>query len=405
MLDNSAIKSQSKILLFIMLICIVIISSIISLSFSVFVIQMFLMFITIILISKKEYKTIKLYIIIFCISMCFVFIVYCANNIKYGNSYYIGGSDDLLFEKQGLDIFYSDLYNPQEILDLGIIDRWSKHSFFVVYISILIRISELFDGYTTLLPRIINVYFLLWICMILEYLFRKYAFFTEEKINITITVFALTPNIQYINSHVFRDTFNLLQILLIIVLVDKLLYNKRYIRKLFIVAILIVVIYTTFYTRPNTLAFAGIISIFIMAEKMKIKKTYILIALIPIVIFSNFLEIIGLSRFIKAYNEYNLISAGDGLSSYIFRQPTIPFGIILRAFYAFITPFPNYFGLFKETSSILFDIVSFLIYTGVLISALFIPFLLKRLLKLDWLVFSFAVLFLGTIVTTRVFDS
>lgn len=403
MTNGKRTKPEAKLVIFLVMVFIIITSSILTFSLSVFIMQFILASITIPMLIKKDYRLAKLYLIIFVISILFVFLVYLANQMNYGSPYYIGGSDDLMFEQQGLDVHNAKLYNPSRLLESDIIPRWHNSSFFVIYIAILIKFSNIFDGYTTFLPLIINVYFLIWATMLFEYFIKKYANFSDLKANISIAVFALTPNIQYINSHVFRDTLNLLQILLIVYFIDKLLSNKHYIRKILFVALLAFLIFTTYYTRANAIVFAGALCLFIFGEKLNLKKRYLIIPTIPILMISNFHEFIRLEGFISGYSNYVLTQSGDGLSAYVFGQALLPFGVVLRALYAFITPFPNFFGLFKDPSSILYDFTMLLIYIGVLVQVLAVPFIIKRVLKLDWLAICFLTWFLAIIATTFTF--
>jgi hypothetical protein len=396
-------QKSDKMPIIITMIFFVIVSSVLTFSLAVFVVQLFLASITISMIMRKNYKTAKLYVVIFIVSLIFVFLLYMANDMYYGSPYYVGGSDDVNFEYEGRVIIDSGIYNPSEILESGIIGRTNNAPFFSLYISFLIRFSELFGIYSTFLPRIMNVYYLMWVCMILEYLLKKHANFTDKKTDISIALFSLTPNIQYINSHVFRDTFNLLQILLIVLLFDKLVRKNNFVKKILYMGLLAFLLYITYYTRKNALVFAGAICLLVLAEKIKIKKRYIFIIVIPIVMLSGFLDTIRLKYFINTYSNYVLGIAGDGLSRFIFRQPLLPFGIIYRTLYAFITPFPNFIGLFNEPTRILFDFIMLLIYCGVVIQILFIPFILKRSSKFDWLSLSFLIWFLGIIATTFTF--
>ncbi len=402
MINSILIKETKLMILLSMMLC-VILSSILAFSFAVFIMQLFLASITFPMIIKRDYKIAKLYLIIFIISLIFVFLIYIANNLYYGSPYYIGGSDDINFENEGRLIINSGMISPSKILESGIIGKWHNATFYSVYISILIKISDYLGGYSTFLPRILNIYFLIWCCILLEYLLKKYANFTTQNTYISIALFSLTPNVQYINSHVFRDTFNLLQILLIIYLFDKLFSNKNYTRKILYIALLAFLIYITYYTRKNALAFAGAVCIFIIGEKFRINKIYIIIFIILIVVMGNVLGVMSLSGFIESYRVYVLGIAGDGLSRYVFGQSLLPWGIFLRAFYAFIIPFPNFFRLFKDPTKILFDLVSFLIYLGVLIQILVIPFIIKRIIKFDWLSLSFLSWFLAVIISTFTF--
>jgi hypothetical protein len=395
--------SNQKVIFIFALLFLVIISSILTFSFPVFIMQIFMMAITLPIIIRKNTSLARLYLIIFAYSLSFVFLIYIANDMAFGSPYYIGGSDDVNFENEGKVINNSGIFNPAKILESGIIGLWHNAPFFSLYISGLISFSNWFGDYSTFLPRIMNVYYLLWICMTVEYLLKKYADFTEKKVFYTVLIFALMPNIQYINAHVFRDTFNLLQIMLIVLLFEKLLSNKNFGRKIFIPLILALLIFITYYTRINSLVFATGLCFFILSKKLKINNLLFLVAIAPILLMSNFLEAIRLDYFLKSYGSYVLEIAGDGLSRFVFEQPLLPLGILFRAFYALITPFPNFLGLFKDPSMALLDFTMTLVFIGVILQILSIPFIFKRLLKFDWLSLSFFILFLPIIGTTFTF--
>lgn len=382
----------------------IIISSILSFSFTVFLVQLFLATITIPFINKKSHEMIRLYILIYAISIIFIFVVYSSYESYYGLPYYLGGSDDLSYEKWGYDVYNSNMYNPSKILKSGVLDQFHSSPFFVVYISLLIRLANMFDGYSTFIPRIVNVYFLLWICIILEHLLKKYAKFDNKKIYMTIAIFTLMPNIQYINSHVFRDTFNLFQIFFIIYLVDKSFLCKIKIKNILYIITLFFMLYITYYTRKNSIAFAAAIILLMIFDKIRYKKTYIIIlTLLLIMLSGSILKVFNINYFIETYSNYVSNLAGEGMSNFIFSQKLLPFGIFFRAIYGLIIPFPNFFSLFNSMDKLLYDIIYLFIYSGVILQVLFIPFIVKRIFKLDFLSLSFLTFYMGVIITTFTF--
>lgn len=401
-MNNNILKKSNFNIIITMLFCVVI-SSILTFSLSVFVMQIIFVFITIPIIIKKDYKTANIYLMIFIISSIFIFLVYIANDMYYGVPYYIGGSDDLEFERWAKDVYIHNIYNPQKILDYGIIGIFHNSPFYPIYIAILMNASELFGGYSTFLPRISNVYFLLWICMISEYLLKKYTNLDNKKISITILLIGINPNLQYINSHVFRDTLNLLQVVLIMYLFDKLINNKRIFNKIYILIGLVMVIYTTYYTRKNSLIMALIVCIFMISNRLKIKKRYIIIGILVLILNTDIISLIGVNDIIVRYSELTLGNAGEGLSKYIFNKPILPFGIFFRTAYAFINPVPDILNLFKSIDKVLLDSVMSIVYIGVIIQILFTPFIIKRVIKLDWLSIVFLLLFISVIGTTFTF--
>lgn len=385
----------------------IILSSFIASSIATFIMQILLFIITLPFLLNSNYKMAKLYIIIFYLSILFVFLVYIGNEAYYGKPYYIGGSDDLQFEEQGKIVYNADLYTPKTVLESKIIGEYNSSPYFAVYISILMRFSDFFDGYSTFMPRIANIYYLIWICMILNHIFNKYFSLSSKK-NFYITAgFALMPNIQYINSHVFRDTFNLLQMILIIHLFNVIITNKNLYYRLLSLIALPFLVFITYYTRTSSLVFPAVI-IFLytakhLVDRYNIEKKYILISIISLIVITYVLNLFNLSYYIKTYTNYVLNIAGDGLSRFVFSPPLLPFGVFLRALYAFITPFPNFFTLFNNSQQLIIDIIRMLIYFGVVVQILFIPFIIKRIIKFDLLSLSFLSWFLAVIITTFTF--
>lgn len=378
-------------------------SSIFTGKFSVFCLQIFMGLITLFFCFKTDFKTAKLWLTIFGVSMIYVFLIFLAYQLYYGEPYYIGGSDDLKFEQWGKAVYSSGIYNPSKIMEHRIIGRFHNSPYFASYIARLIQFSKLFGEYTTYLPRIANTYYLLWTCMIIKYLLKKYTDLNSKTVYYSILAFAFMPNIQYINAHVFRDTFNLLQILLIVVLIDLLLNKARFHIKLFSIILLPLLLYYTYYTRANSILFAGVMIMLILSRRYKIKTRYIIIGIIPILTLSNLLELFRVQYYMETYSGFISNIAGDGFSGVVFKQPLLPLGILFRGIYALLSPFPNFLGLFKDTSKILFDLVQLLIYLGVLLQILAIPFIVKRTLKLDWLAITFLSWFVAIIASTFTF--
>jgi len=382
---------------------IVILSSILTFSLSVLILHFAMGLITLHFCFKTDYKTAKLWLIIFSISILFVFLIYLANQFYYGEPYYIGGSDDLKYEQWGRAVYNSDIYEPSEIMEHRIIGQFHNSPYFASYIARLIQFSEFLGGYTTFLPRIANAYYLLWICMIIKYLLDKYTNLAPRTVYYSLAFFAFMPNIQYINSHVFRDTFNLLQVLLIVLLFDFLVGKNRYSIKILTIILLPLLSYYTYYTRANSLIFAGIIILLMLSALYRVKTIYIILGLIPLLLLSNFLEVFRIKYYIETYSSYVSNIAGDGLSKFVFNRPLLPLGIFFRGMYALISPFPNFFGLFQENSKLLFDFIQLLVYLGVIMQIFAIPFIVKRALKFDWLSLAFLSWFLAITASTFTF--
>ena len=401
--QNKRLSSDQKVIISTGFIFIIIVSSALAFSLPVLIFQIIFVTFTLFFCCKTDYKTAKLWLSIFGIAMSFVFLVYLANKIYYGKPYYIGGSDDLNFEKWGFDVYNFGVYNPAKIMEFGVIGQFNNSPFFPVYIAKLIQFSEFFGSYTTFLPRILNVYYLIWICMSTKKLLENYTSLSKKAIYYSLVVFGFMPNVLYINAHVFRDMFNLLQVLLVAILFDSLLNQDKPMLKIASTLLLVPLLYSTYYTRASSILFALVLILLMFSSKYQIKNRFIFILIIPMLFLSNLLETFRLGYYIETYSSYVSEIAGEGLSGFVFNRPMLPFGIFFRAIYALISPFPNFFGLFNESSKFLFDLVQFTIYVGVLLQILAIPFIIKRALKFDWLSIVFLSLFFTVIATTFTF--
>lgn len=373
-------------------------------NFSVLVVQGILSIITMPFILTKSLKSARVYIIIYVLALFFVFLFYYGNKEKFGIPYFIGGSDDLTYENNALTLFNLNIFSVQKAVSWGILPYFHNSLFYVMFLSWLIKFSSFIDGYSTFLPRIINVFFLLWSTLIFEYLLHKHTKLTDNRIHLSLLFFAIMPSILFINSFIFRDTLNLLQILLTVYLFDKIIEEKNLMKLSMYLVVIISVVLITFYTRKNSLYFSALICCFSLVQKFKQEKLYILIPVIlPILSVSGILEKLGFGLYNQVYTSAIISNVNIGLSKFIFEQPLVPFGIILRGTYILFSPFPDFWNLFLSPNAYLLDLGTFLIYCGVIIQILFSPFLIKRVLKFDWLSISFVTVILGIITTTFTF--
>jgi len=404
--EGTVIDPKIKMAL-IVFVCIVFISSVLTGSISVFLMQIIFSTITIPLIATKPYETARLYIIVFFVAVCFVFVIYMANQQAYGNSYYIGGSEDLYFDEVAKVISDASVYNSKKLLGT-ILRLWDDASILKVHLAWMVQFGELFTGFTTFMPRIANVYFLLWSAMLFEHFLRRFTNFADKEIRFTIAGFTLTPNILNINSHVFRDTFNLVLIFLILFAFERLMANKRLTRTAASLLVLAVLFYITYYTRQMSVVLAVGLMVIVIISRFKHRQRYwiILLLLLAVLLLAMLSEVLEFETdkveyYIDTYSQY--LVKETGMSNYIFNQPLLPFGIVMRFFYCLLCPFPNFLSLFNDPNCVLLDTVRLLIYCVVVCQIVLIPFILKRLFEFDWLAFSFLLCYLAVVGTTFTF--
>ncbi len=387
---------------FYLAICLV---SIMTCSLPVFVLQNILYFFTLPILLKERKTFLKLVILIYIISATFMLLVYVANLNAFGSPYYLGGSDDLSFELKGKNAEYSGVYDPAQLLGT-VLSQNDNAPFFSVYLAVIIGFSKLFGGYTTFLPRIANIFFLIWIMAILKRLMVRYFEVSQKNALISLLIFGLTPNIQYLNSHVFRDTFNLFQVMLLVFLVLELIRNTNILKRIVCIVLLFIVTYVTYFTRQNSILFSLMIlfaywfSYLRKRGRISLFFGLVFFILLSAIVMVFIIKFSNIGFFLSFYSDYLAEGTSNSLSSVVFNRPLFPVGIILRFIYGLFTPFPNIFVLFENNNYLLYDIIRLLIYTGVMVQILFIPFVMKQLIKMDTVALSFLLSYIIVITTT-----
>lgn len=348
--------------------------------------------------TQKKFLTSYLVGILF-LTLSMVYL-YFSNTQAYGTPYYIGGSDDLQFEKSGKLAYESSIYSPNSILGnvLGVYDNGAS---FVSYLAIIYKFSSFFNGYDTMIPRIINIHLLVLCTYLINFILIRYSNYNEKVLNLFTLLFLCTPNIAFINGHVFRDTLNFFQVLSISFLILVLFKNRSKIVFYSLIPIIIILVYLTYFNRPNSLIFP-IIIVAAVFLRTRIRLIGLAIITIPILFGVDFFESINFNKISESYSMY-LQEMSDGLSKIIFERPLIPFGIILRFFYGLIVPFPNLFGLFSIKEKLYLDIFYFITYVFVAIQIVCIPMVLRNILKFNMVTLIFLGFYLAVITTTFTF--
>jgi hypothetical protein len=376
------------------------ISSIIVFSFASFIIQIIALLVTLILAKKTLKISLSKYFLIYIVALISVYFIYFGNIMKYGNSYYLGGSDDLFFENTSLLIYNTGIYKIKDLIG-PIIETWDNSAFFHVFLARIRQFTEMIDGYHTLIPRVINVFLLIWTLIIIEFLFKKYTNVKSKVITTGIIYFGVNLSILFIYSHVFRDPLNFFQIILASFLFIEILSNKKLLVKIFYIPVFVYLIYAMELTREFSSLFAVVISLFFITSKYKkkfINLGFIFFFIIMIAT-ANIFNPFGINDYLIRYTHYNLSQASDGLSRNIFLMPIFPFGLFIRSFYAMISPFPSFEGLFTVSESFVLDIYAVFRNFFTFISIIFIPFFMISIIRLKS-TSVFALILIFIVVTT-----
>lgn len=323
----------------------------------------------------------------------------------YGTPYYIGGSDDKLFENLAKYMVEENLYWPWECPD------GDNFSGFVVILAFLIRFIEIFSEYHPFDFIIINLN--LWIIMsvivveiLQEGFYHNNVLFNSKEQNLIFFVMGIFPNAVYITSHIFRDTVCSF-ILLLVYRWALTINNKKDTKaKLHVIIRIVISALIMHWIRRECAFFIGAILILSFVKKNTSRNRKIIYIVSISVLFLYFAYITGILEYavdkFGRYVKYNA-ATGNTIINKIYTIPLIPLGALIRALYGLLSPLPN--GLFR-IGYMFTDYYAFrdvLISIGSLAQIVFLPFLFRRLRKMDLAVLTFLITYLGNRLVTSTF--
>lgn len=316
-----------------------------------FSVVFFFTILTALLSLSKNHKQLKLNTFFLGIICSLFFLIYW--QLLYDNVYFLGRlSDDWQYdvfwtdgfiEKYGLNLLKLPEHLNSIEKGLGILHNSQGY---VALVIILKFFGNLFDGYHTLLPRILNIFFLVLISGIVGDLIHHYTK-KEEKYKVAYLATMFYPIMIFNSSHVFRDT--LVTLLIMTVYKILLIHSKglNWVIKLLFCFILLILL------RTSTFFILLLLSGIILSNPKKLFTTKLitisLVLILGSVIFLNdYYQV--LFRQIESYNELNIERFGT-IGSAIFKLP-IYIGAIPRVAYLIFTPVPNFSGFHQIFLSI-----------------------------------------------------
>ena len=338
------------------------------------------------------------------ISIIFLILHYYGLIEAFGKPYY--GTDDERFQIAAKQLVDQKIYFFKDIPYIAGMYYAKGYCLIIAYIM---RLCSIFGGeYCTMAPRILNI--CLWIAtsvLVFRILNKKLKTRDAKRIFYILTLF---PNALYISSFVYRDALvNYLIMIFVFVLLDSVEKkaeenNKKCLIRKFI--IIFCVVYLLIYLRIQLLFVLGLIFLFLLFSKILPSVTYKYIGYAILAIASIWvLTVLGgtdwISAFSDQYTEYRA-SQVSGLSKFIFTMPMLPFGIFLRAIYGLCVPFPAEI-LVLDLSTPLYSFIRLLICLGTIFQVFFIPYLFKRIMKLENEALIFCAVYITIISTTFTF--
>lgn len=347
-------------------------------------------------LDDKAYRALA---IVLSINFIFMLLLYCGYLAKYNTPYFLGDSDDYLFDKHAAELVTDRLFTPEQIQGTSGYIHYNAIGY-ICYLSWIVRISSYLGGYHPFAPRVLNVYYLSILCVLTYKYFQRHESFTSDKKRLLIYWLGLFPNAVYVSIHNFRDVLCSLLLFVVFYSWDR-FPQKKIFDKSAIIIMTLFIAYWIYWTRSLMLLFVGVfilVSLLVGDRIIKLKfKSFIalvilLVILVQVANASGFFDL--LEMYNSIYNEY-FSDLGSGLSQTIFTTPLLPFGILLRTLYGMIIPVP--------VMPTIFDVDAFfqtLNSCGTIAQIFLLPYLLYNFKALDKYVIVFCIMYLAIILTT-----
>lgn len=362
------------------------------------------------LLSKKlDQESILLLMLYKVIGVCFILLAYYGNIDVYGTPYYIGGSDDLVFEERALRMISKGYMWPWQ--DNLVVNTKG----FNWIISLIMRMSVAIGGtYHTMAYRILNIYLLSTIGTILFNIYYTRIEPDEQKARLAMSVVCLFPNAMYLSSLIFRDTLCTLLIIVFFAFADDFFKSKDEgsiltSSKTIAAFMMISLAFWGFWIRNEMLYIMILIFGTSILKSNHIKgKTfliYVVILLLSMIILYQIGAIDKLIQKTESAMNYHYVSDGsDSISRIVFNTPILPFGIIVRILYGLVFPLPvGILGLFSIFDNGL-STISFLVAVGMCVQITHLPLLIKNAIsRLDKYSIIFITIFLTIVVSSYTF--
>jgi hypothetical protein len=272
--------------------------------------------------------------------------------LEYGIPYGGGGSDSLAYENHAAIVSKSIfIYNADDI-GQAIGQPYHNSKGYIYFISILIRFTEIFGGFHTVVPRLFNV-FLLGLCSLLVYnISQKIDLNKQQSLNSSL-VTGLFPMMIYVAGQSYRDIPILVLMLLSVYLAISFIQTRRFLKQIVILISFVPLLLIMMELRLLSVINIGIVlgaALFVKLFSVKIfSNAYILLTIVTTLFAYSVIMTSELSLFIDLVAKLDssgadlaegVDRAGEGgLSLILFNLPT-PLNYIGSLIYSFITPLP-----------------------------------------------------------------
>lgn len=317
-----------------------------------------------------------------------VFLLFHYNMLieKYGIPYYAG--DDEHFEGWGHYLYENGYFFYSDLKKVVFTNQSNARGYPLLLARIELLVN-LFGGYHTIMPRILNLY--LWLSTALLTLKLLQLRVDEPKVQKALFFgLALFPNGVYLSSFVYREA--VMEFLMIVIVYNMLLIFHRWRRfklnksQVISFALILLSIFYLSYLRVTMIFVCVIFGVILYLDKhqnvSKSKKAFLYMfvgmTIIAVALSTN---IIGLvERFSTNYSNY-ILSHDYGLSSKIFSMPILPIGWIIRILYGLACPFPGGLLSLDFAGSPLYSLCQAMVFIGTIFQIFLLPYAFRGLRK------------------------
>lgn len=328
--------------------------------------------------SIQGYTGIKIFSLVYSTSTFFAILFYFIFQLEYGIPYGGGGSDSLAYERYAAIVSKLNLIYNKDDIGQAINHPYHNSKGYIYLISLLIRYSDLFGGFHTMIPRLLNAC-ALGVCSVLVYgISRKISMKPQLAIHSAL-VTGFFPIMIYVAVQSLRDISILVIMLLSVYLAIGFIQTKRFLKQIVILIFFVPLFLIMMELRLlNVINIGIVLGVGLIVKLFSVKNfsnTYIFFMVITASVAFTLIMTSELSLFIDLVAKLDssgtdlaegVDRAGEGgLSLILFNLP-IPFNYFGSLFYSFITPLPIIY-----TTNIDWNFLS----VGTIYQFLFIPFI------------------------------
>lgn len=320
----------------------------------------------------------------------------------YGNGYWVGGSDELMYEEVGAAFAESYGFLEYGAIRGGLVQEWHNSVGYIYLVGVLAKLSGLVGGFHTMVPRLFNGACLA-LLAVLVYL-TGMRLQLRRRTAIASALFAgCLPLMLWSAVQTLRDVPVALLILLAVFLwlPDAQGRWRQTVPVLISLSLLLVVPIWEMRTAQAYVLVVVVAGCLFLNRRSWHVGSLILstapMAVAAAMLLSRYSDLLsrGVLQFVGDIEIYTELrgagGTGGGLSRVVFESPLLPAGWLYRTLYALVSPLPvEYSPIYKAWLSI-----------GTIVHLLFLPYLWigirQALLRSAWLgiLLAFSGLFLG----------